>query len=185
MKKTLVTFAVASLVICALNVDAGDDQGGRYRLVMARTSDGSDRPYVFDTQTGRVWHQTLDVKKNALVFSSDSFENIDGELSKVPNETATDVVLKSELAKKAEINELEKKAEGGDNQSQYELGRRYMFGEGGFPVNNILALKWLLVAQIKGNEDAAKKITILTNFMSADDVAKAQVMANEFKPSSQ
>ena len=50
-------------------------------------------PYVIDTQTGRVWRQAVDSENKMFVFVSISYRNIDGELSKVPNETATGIVL--------------------------------------------------------------------------------------------
>lgn len=62
---------------------------GRYRLVV-----GDGREYVIDTQSGRVWHSALDVDNKMVVLVSFTYENIAGERSTVPNETATGVVVK-------------------------------------------------------------------------------------------
>ena len=40
-------------------------------------------------------------------------------------------------------NDLIKKANAGDKESQYELGKAYTFGKDGFPVNLTEAIKWL------------------------------------------
>jgi hypothetical protein len=69
-----------------------DGNDGRYRLVV--TPNGME--CVIDTKSGRVWHSTLDAAKNMIVFVSFTYENIDGELSTIPNETATSVVSRSQ-----------------------------------------------------------------------------------------
>ena len=75
--------------------DSGNE--GRYKLVVTTSSYG-DKQYVIDTQTGRVWHSTLDKQKQMVVFVTFTYENIDGNLSTVPNENATGVVSKSQSA---------------------------------------------------------------------------------------
>jgi hypothetical protein len=75
--------------------DSGND--GRYKLVVTTGSYG-DRQYVIDTRTGRVWHSTLDQQKQMVVFVSSTYENVDGDLSTVPNETVTGVVQRSQPA---------------------------------------------------------------------------------------
>ncbi len=65
---------------------------GRYRLVVTQGSYG-DREYVIDTQSGRVWHSALDQDKQIVVLASETYENIDHELSKIPNETAIGIVV--------------------------------------------------------------------------------------------
>lgn len=61
---------------------------GRYSLIPAGESF-----YVIDSQTGRVWHRELDPQHNMLVLQSFPYQNIDGALSTVPNETATSVEM--------------------------------------------------------------------------------------------
>lgn len=61
---------------------------GRYSLIPA-----GDSFYVIDSQTGRVWHRELDPQHNMLVLQSFPYQNIEGALSTVPNETATSVAL--------------------------------------------------------------------------------------------
>ena len=72
--------------------DSGN--GGRYRLVVTSSSNG-DKQYVIDTETGRVWHSTVDQRKQMIVFISFPYQNISGDLSTIPNETATGVVVSS------------------------------------------------------------------------------------------
>lgn len=71
--------------------------GGRYRLIVATDSYGPHE-YVIDTQSGRVWHSAVDTQKQRIVFVSYVYQNIDGDLSTVPNETATSVVSRSQPA---------------------------------------------------------------------------------------
>lgn len=78
--------------------EGGDNQGGRYRLIVVNSAINStsySTPYVIDTQTGRVWRQAVDADNKMFVFVSVNYQNIEGELSKVPNETATGIVLKN------------------------------------------------------------------------------------------
>src|SRR5258708_374394 len=101
MKQTLKTvlaivlFGVAANSLSEpTNGESNDNQGGRYRLIVVNEGSYST-PYVIDTQTGRVWRRVVDTENKMLVFVSMEYKNIDGELSKVPNETATSVFLKS------------------------------------------------------------------------------------------
>lgn len=66
---------------------------GRYRLIVASETYGN-REYVIDTQSGRVWHSTLDQQKGLAVFVADTYENINGDISTIPNENATELVFK-------------------------------------------------------------------------------------------
>ena len=70
---------------------------GRYRLVVANDNYGV-REYVIDTQTGRVWHLVPDTQKQRMVFVSEIYQNVDGEMSAIPNEIVTGVVSRSQPA---------------------------------------------------------------------------------------
>ena len=70
---------------------------GRYRLVVANDNYGV-REYVIDTQSGRVWHLVADTQKQRMVFVSEIYQNVDGEMSTIPNEVVTGVVSRSQPA---------------------------------------------------------------------------------------
>jgi len=91
--KTLLK-AVGIIIFLAVSSSgrADDSQGGRYRLVMAESGGGYSQPYLIDTQTGRVWRQVSDQKLNTVVFTPCIYENINNELSTLPNETAQSLV---------------------------------------------------------------------------------------------
>ena len=74
--------------------DSGND--GRYKLVV--TTGSYDTQYVIDTKTGRVWHSVVDTDKKMILLVSYTYQNIDGEMSKIPNEAATSVVSRSQPA---------------------------------------------------------------------------------------
>jgi hypothetical protein len=86
--------------------DSNDNQGGRYRIIAVSEGNFSS-PYVIDTKTGRVWRQVLDSENHTFLFVSMTYQNIDRQLSKVPNETATDVFLKSR-GNDSKIDDLKK-----------------------------------------------------------------------------
>jgi hypothetical protein len=95
---TFITGCTAVLPLVATSqpsvTDTNDAQGGRYRLVAI--SQGTDStPYVIDTHTGRIWRQVVDSDKKSLVFVSMEYQNVKGELSKVPNEVATTVAART------------------------------------------------------------------------------------------
>jgi len=101
MKKTIGTVVAIVLIGVAAPVlsqpttgESSDNQGGRYRLILVNQGSYST-PYIIDTQTGRVWREVVDSENKILVFVSMNYRNINGELSKLPNETATSVFLKS------------------------------------------------------------------------------------------
>lgn len=74
---------------------------GRYRLIVASETYGS-REYVIDTQSGRVWHSTLDQQKGMAVLVTDTYENINGDLSTIPNEAATGLMFTPKPASAAQ-----------------------------------------------------------------------------------
>ena len=104
LKLALVLFAVVGVVFPlqfqpssptpSKTYDSGND--GRYKLVV--TTGSYDTQYVIDTQTGRVWHSVVDTDKKMILFVSYTYQNIDGEMSKIPNEAATSVVSRSQSA---------------------------------------------------------------------------------------
>jgi hypothetical protein len=91
-----VVFALRSQPSAPMPSKSYDTYGndGRYRLVI--TPNGME--CVIDTQSGRVWHSTFDQQKQMVVLVTFTYENIDGDLSTVPNETATSVVSKPQPA---------------------------------------------------------------------------------------
>jgi hypothetical protein len=80
--------------------DSGND--GRFKLVVTTGSYG-DKQYVIDSRTGRVWHSVADQQKQMIVFVTYTYENIDGDLSTIPNETAAGVVSKSPAASSSQL----------------------------------------------------------------------------------
>ena len=74
-----------------------------FRLVVTTGTLGSnygstsvDKEYVIDTQTGRVWHSALDEKRKQAVLYPFPYENVDEQLSLIPNESATVITSKSQ-----------------------------------------------------------------------------------------
>ena len=62
---------------------------------MVSVNQGSySTPYVIDTHTGRIWRQVVGPDQKSLVFVSMEYQNVKGELSKVPNEVVTKVTAK-------------------------------------------------------------------------------------------
>jgi hypothetical protein len=187
--------ALTALTAITLNVRAGDE-GGRYKLVMARTSNnGADMPYIIDTQTGRLWHETFDAEKNQLVYVSCVYENVDGQLSAVPNETATGLIQKGKgqatpalshttIPSGDTLENLDKQANSGDANAQFRLGYDYMYGEGGASINNVVALKWLLIASANGKDQATNLIAILEapSITPPAQIAEGRKLAREFVP---
>jgi hypothetical protein len=66
----------------------------RYALIPVNNGAASSTPYVIDSQTGRVWRESLDLEHNTVVFVSVIYKNVNGDISTVPNETETGVVFK-------------------------------------------------------------------------------------------
>ena len=89
-------FALRSQPSAPMPSRAFDTYGndGRYRLLIGPNG----MEYVIDTQSGRVWHSTFDQQKRMVVFVSFTYENVDGDLSTIPNETVTGVVQRSQPA---------------------------------------------------------------------------------------
>jgi len=196
MTPLLKIYLITALAAITLSVRAGDEDG-RYKLVMAHQYNGNDVPYVIDTQTGRVWHQTFDSEKNIVWYQSINYGNVEGDLSKVPNETTTGVILKGQNQATVTppitipsptisntVEDLEKLAESGDANAQYKLGNDYMYGAEGKSIDNVLALKWLLISSKNGSVQAAHLIDIIKSpvFMSPEQIGEAQRLSAAFVP---
>jgi TPR repeat protein len=74
-----------------------------------------------------------------------------------------------------------KAAEQGEPVAQTALGVMYESGIG-VPPDNVLACMWLNLAAAQRDGDAAKLRDSLARFMTPDQIAEAQRMAREWKP---
>jgi hypothetical protein len=74
-----------------------------------------------------------------------------------------------------------KAAEQGEAKGQTALGVMYESGIG-VPPDNVLACMWLNLAAAQRDGDAAKLRDSLARFMTPDQIAEAQRMAREWKP---
>ena len=73
-------------------------------------------------------------------------------------------------------------AEQGDRDGQYNMGVMYAVGNG-VPQDYVLAHMWFNLAAAQGDADAAKERVKLARRMTPDQVAEAQRMAREWRPS--
>jgi len=90
----IVAFGIAGNLIAQSSInDTPGEQGGRYKLIPIINGTYTT-PYVIDSQTGRIWREVLDQEHKTVVFVSCDYMNLEGELSKVPNETARGVSFK-------------------------------------------------------------------------------------------
>jgi uncharacterized protein len=74
-----------------------------------------------------------------------------------------------------------KGAEQGDTFTQGVLGERYEEGRG-VPQDYVLAHMWLNLAARDGSEDSKRKRDKLAAKMTRDQIAEAQRLAREWKP---
>jgi TPR repeat protein len=72
-------------------------------------------------------------------------------------------------------------AERGDARAQYNLGLMYGNGDG-VPQGYALADMWITLAAAQGNKDAIRLRDLLAQSMAPDQLAEAQRMAREWKP---
>ena len=79
------------------------------------------------------------------------------------------------------IDWFEKAALQGHAKAQDKLAARYEAGQG-LPKDNVAALKWSILAGEGGVEEAASREKGLRTRMSATDIARAEILAREFKP---
>jgi hypothetical protein len=94
----IVAFGIAGNLIAQSSInETPGEQGGRYKLIPIINGTYTT-PYVIDSQTGRIWREVLDQEHQSVVFVSCNYMNLEGELSKVPNETARDIHFKNTKA---------------------------------------------------------------------------------------
>jgi uncharacterized protein len=74
-----------------------------------------------------------------------------------------------------------KAAEQGNLEAQYSLGLMYARGRG-VPQDYVTAHKWLNLAAVNGNKDAVKGRDIIAAQMTPAQIAEAQKLAREWKP---
>ena len=73
-------------------------------------------------------------------------------------------------------------ADQGDAYAQNNLGVMYAKGQG-VPQDYVLAHMWFNLSAAQGNEDAVKNRDIVAGQMTPDQLAEAQRLAREWKPS--
>jgi hypothetical protein len=71
-----------------------------------------------------------------------------------------------------------KSAEQGKAKAQYNLGVKYVNGQG-VPQDNVYAHMWFNLAAVDGDEDASKNRDIVAKRMTTADISKAQSLARE------
>ena len=72
----------------------------------------------------------------------------------------------------------------GDTFAQYSLGL-YYGGGGGVPQDNVLAYMWLSIAAANGQDGADQDRGFVAGFMTADQIAEAERLADEWLESHQ
>ncbi len=77
-----------------------------------------------------------------------------------------------------------KAAEQNDAMAQCILGLCYARGQS-VVQDKVEAYKWLLLATAQGIESAKKAVSILEKFMTQEQIANGQRLANKFKPRQQ
>lgn len=77
---------IALILISVITTKAQDSGEGRYRLY--EQTGGVHFMYLIDTQTGRVWHETIDEQTHLLVMYPMLYKSgLTYDLSFIPNET--------------------------------------------------------------------------------------------------
>ena len=77
---------------------------------------------------------------------------------------------------------LSKAAEQGDDVGQLTLGVMYSEGHG-VPQNNVTAHMWFTLSAQQGNPSARIRLDELTPLMKEEEIAEAQKLAEDWKPS--
>jgi TPR repeat protein len=67
------------------------------------------------------------------------------------------------------------------SMSQFNLGNMYLLGHS-VPQDYVLAHLWFNLAAARGDKDAAKNRDIVEELMTPDQIAEAQRVAREWKP---
>jgi TPR repeat protein len=75
-------------------------------------------------------------------------------------------------------------ADQGDAPAQSNVGALYAIGQG-VPKNYISAYTWLSLSAAQGNQIAIKRRDIIARHMTPAQIAKAQKLAREWKPTKQ
>ncbi|MCP4305497.1 MAG: SEL1-like repeat protein [bacterium] len=75
-------------------------------------------------------------------------------------------------------------AEQGDAEAQLRLGRMYAYGQG-VPQDYVEAMKWFQLAAAQGHENAKKYRDLVAEQMTPDQLAEAQRLAREWKPTAE
>ncbi|MBT3536436.1 MAG: sel1 repeat family protein [Rhodospirillaceae bacterium] len=73
-----------------------------------------------------------------------------------------------------------KLAEAGENVAQMQLGLLFSTGQKGAPLDYITAHKWLNLAALRGNGEAKRLRTELSDMMSREEISEAQRQAREW-----
>ena len=71
-------------------------------------------------------------------------------------------------------------AEAGQVDAQYKVGLLFSTGQGGVPVDYVMAHKWLNLAAVRGSDDARRLRAELASDMSKEEIAQAQRLAREW-----
>ena len=79
--------------------ESDNHEDGRYRLTIASNTTMGTTEYVIDSRTGRVWRSKIDQQRGLVVLSPETYENVDGNLSTIPNEYNTSVTVRSDQKK--------------------------------------------------------------------------------------
>lgn len=72
------------------------------------------------------------------------------------------------------------KAEAGQVDAQYQVGILFSTGQGGVPIDYVMAHKWLNLAAMRGSDDARRLRAELAHDMSKEEIAQAQRLAREW-----
>jgi TPR repeat protein len=84
---------------------------------------------------------------------------------------------------KQAVNWYRKAAEQGDAYAQFNLGLMYAKGQG-VPQDYVHAHKWFNLSAVGGGKDAVKNRDTAAGLMTPAQIAEAQKLAREWKPSS-
>ena len=79
------------------------------------------------------------------------------------------------------LREFRPLAEQGDVGAQFHLGFMYRLGQG-VPKDYVLANMWLNLAAAQGDKDSAELRDRIAKLMSPEQIAEAQRLAREWKP---
>jgi TPR repeat protein len=81
---------------------------------------------------------------------------------------------------KAYTDDYMKLAEAGESVAQMQLGLLFSTGQKGAPLDYVTAHKWLNLAALRGNGEAKRLRTELSDVMSRAEISEAQRQAREW-----